>query len=68
MYVTFLTLVKGKRKPDGLRLFSQSVGAGIRASIFNRCNDATVRTREVPLVHATCNVIALSRTCSRFAK
>ena len=26
-------------------------GAGIRASIINRCNDATVRTREIPLVH-----------------
>ena len=26
---------------------------GIRASIFNRCNDATMKIREVPLVHAT---------------
>ena len=33
---------------------SQSVGAGIRAYIFNRCNDATVRTWEVPLVHVSC--------------
>ena len=40
---------------------SQSAGARIRAYIFNRCNDATVRTREVPLVHALCNVITLSR-------
>ena len=30
---------------------SQSDGAGKRVSIFNRCNDATVRTLEVPLVH-----------------
>jgi hypothetical protein len=34
---------------------SQSAGAGIRASIFNSCNTATVRTQEVPLCmrHAT---------------
>ena len=32
---------------------SQSAGAGIRASIFNCCNTATVRTWEVPLVHAS---------------
>ena len=31
---------------------SQSAGVRIRASIFNRCNGATVRTREVPLVYA----------------
>ena len=30
---------------------SQSAGAGIRASIFNCCNNATVRTLEVPLMH-----------------
>ena len=35
---------------------SQSAVAGIRASIFNHYNDATVRTREVPLVHASCDV------------
>ena len=34
---------------------SQSAGAGIRASIFNRCNDATVRIRADPLVHASCD-------------
>ena len=45
---------------------SQSVGAGIRDSIFNRCIDATAKTREVPLVHAPCNFIILSRTRSRF--
>ena len=39
---------------------SQSAGAGIRASIFNRCSNATVRTREVTLVHASCDVITLS--------
>ena len=39
---------------------SQSAGAGMRTSIFNRCNDATVRTREVPLVHASYDVITLS--------
>ena len=32
---------------------SQSAGLGIRASIFNRCNSATVRIREVPIVHAS---------------
>jgi hypothetical protein len=47
---------------------SQSAGAGIRASIFNSFTDATVSTREIPLVHAPCYVIALSRTCSRFAQ
>ena len=31
---------------------SQSAGAGIGASISNRSNDATVRTRKVPQVHA----------------
>ena len=31
----------------------QSADSGIRDSIFNRCNDATVRTREVPLVHSS---------------
>ena len=45
---------------------SQSAGAGIWDSIFNRCNDATVRTQKVPLVHASCDVITLSRTWSRF--
>ena len=34
----------------------QSSGAGVRASIFNRCNHATVRTREVPLVHGCARV------------
>jgi hypothetical protein len=47
---------------------SQSAGAGIRASIFNSCNAATVRTQEVLLVHAPCYSIALSRMCSRFAQ
>ena len=32
---------------------SQSAKARIRASNFNRCNDAPVSTREVPLVHAS---------------
>ena len=41
---------------------SQSAGAGIRTSIFNRCNDANVRTWEVPLVHTSCDVITLPRT------
>ena len=31
---------------------SQSAGVRIRASNLNSCNDTTVRTREVPLVHA----------------
>ena len=34
---------------------------GIRVCILNRCNDATVRTRELPLLHASCDVITLSR-------
>ena len=34
---------------------SQSAGVGIRASNFNRCNDAIVRTREISLLHASCN-------------
>ena len=29
---------------------SPSEGAGIRTSIFNSCNDANMRTREVPIV------------------
>jgi hypothetical protein len=40
----------------------------MRASIFNSCNDATVRTQEVQLVHAPCYIIALSRMHSRFAQ
>ena len=47
---------------------SQSAGAGIRASILNLWNDATVKTREIPLVLALCDVITLSRTCSRFTQ
>jgi hypothetical protein len=47
---------------------SLSVGAGIRASIFNSCNAATVRTQDIPLVHAPYYSIALSRMCSRFAQ
>ena len=43
---------------------SQSSGAGIRDSIINRSNDATVRTQEVPLVHASCDVITLTYTQS----
>jgi hypothetical protein len=47
---------------------SQSEGAGIRASSFNSCDAATVRTQEVPLVHAPCYSIALSRMRSCFAQ
>jgi hypothetical protein len=47
---------------------SQSAGAGIRASISNSCNAATVRTQEVPLVHAPCYILALLRMRSRFAQ
>jgi hypothetical protein len=47
---------------------SQSAGAGIRASIFNSLNDATVRTQEVPLGHAPCYIIALSHMRSHFAQ
>ena len=36
---------------------SQPAGTGIWVSIFNRCNCAIVRTREVPLVHASCDVL-----------
>ena len=52
---------------------SQLVGAGIRASIFNHYNDATVRTQEVSLGHAmsllyhlntvtSCNTVELRLT------
>ena len=37
-------------------------GTGITASIFNRCNDVTVRTRGVLLLHSSCDVITLSCT------
>jgi hypothetical protein len=47
---------------------SQLAGAGIRASIFNSCNAATVRMQEVPLVHAQCYSIARSCMHSRFAQ
>ena len=40
----------------------QSARVVIRASIFNHCNDASVKTREVLLVHASCDIITLSRT------
>jgi hypothetical protein len=36
--------------------------------LLNSCNDATVRTQEVPLVHAPCYIIALSCMCSRFSQ
>ena len=52
IYVIFSNPGRGKEK-------TQSAGARIRISIFNRCNDATVRTREVPLMHASCDVITL---------
>jgi hypothetical protein len=45
-----------------------SLTAGIRAFTFNSCNDATVRTQEVPLVYAPCYIIALLRMRSRFAQ
>ncbi|KAJ4431876.1 hypothetical protein ANN_20482 [Periplaneta americana] len=38
------------------------------SSIFNQCNEATESTWEVPLAHAPCQDITLSRTCSRFAQ
>ena len=45
---------------------SHSAGARITASIFNWCKDVTVKTRDVPLVHASCDIItALSHTHSR---
>ena len=44
---------------------SQSVRAGTRASTFKCCNYATARTRKVPLVHASFDVITLSRTRCR---
>ena len=47
---------------------SQLAGAGIRSSFFNRSNDATMRTLEVPLVHSSCDVISLSRTRSCFTQ
>jgi hypothetical protein len=47
---------------------SQSAGAGIRASILNSWNGATVRSQEVSLVHAPCYIVAISRMRSRFAQ
>ena len=47
---------------------SQLAGAGVRASSFNRCNDATVTTSEIPLVHASCDIITLWSTRSRFTQ
>ena len=47
---------------------SQLTGAGIWATIFNRCNNATVRTPKVPLLYASCDVTTLSRTGSRFTQ
>ena len=41
-------------------------GCWNKSPIFNRCSDATVRTREVLLVHASRDVITLSSTCSCF--
>ena len=49
-------------------LTSQSAVARIRASLFSRCNVATVRTRKVPLVHASCDAITLSLICSCFTQ
>ena len=46
----------------------ESAGARIRAFILNRWNDGIVRTREVPLLHASYDVITLSRTRSRFTQ
>ena len=46
----------------------QSAGTGIRSSIFIRYNDATLRTREVPLVNASWGVITLSCIRSRFTQ
>ena len=45
---------------------SQSAGAEIRAFNFNRYSDGTVRIREILLVHASWDVISLSRSRSRF--
>ena len=43
-------------------------GSWTKSLHSNRCNDATVRTREVLLVYASCNVIILSLTRSRFTQ
>ena len=42
-----------------------TVGAGIRSTILKHCHDPTVRTSEVPLMHASCDVIVLSLQASR---
>ena len=47
---------------------TQSAGDRIRASIFNRCNEATVKSREVPLVLGSFGVITLLRTRSRLTE
>ena len=36
-------------------------------SNFNRCNNATVRPRDVPVVHASCDIITLSHGCANDA-
>ena len=57
-------VVRKKNITDGT---SQSTGVGIRASIFNRCNNATLRTRKVPVLHSSCDVITLSHGCAKVA-
>ena len=36
---------------------SRSAGVRIRASIFSRCNDTIVRTKVVPLLHVSCDIM-----------
>ena len=50
-----------------MAVFAQSAGAGISASIFIRCNDATVRTREVSLLHASYDVKSIMYRQSLYA-
>ena len=46
-----------------------TVGEGWYKSLcLHRCNNVTARTLEISLVHASCDVITLSRKHSRFTK
>ena len=68
MYFTFLTMEEN-RKHDGGRI-ENTVGGrrnkSLRFKPLQQCY--CVRTREVTLVHASCDITTLSRTHSRFTQ
>ena len=45
---------------------SQSAAAGMRAFIFNCCNDTTVRTQNIPLVHVSSLYIHAVASCNKW--